>query len=136
MPTQNVPLTPLVGRRILLVEDARVNQLILTRWLRGWGAEVICADTLAQARSVLCSVPAFDGVLVDRHLPDGYGTELLPQLTHCPHVLAMTMIDQDSDQLDLLAAGFDEVLPKPVDPIRLYAAFSDSDNRGMPSQSS
>lgn len=118
---------PLSGRRILLLEDVPVNQMIVTRWLRGAGAEVVCAATLAEARVLIASEMVFHGALLDCHLPDGEGAELLPPLREraIPRVLAMTSIDEESDRDALLALGFDGVLAKPLTSAGLRAAFAD-----------
>jgi diguanylate cyclase (GGDEF)-like protein len=63
---------------VLLVEDDRSLRLLVRQGLELEGARVIEAETLAQARALLDE--PFEGVVLDRRLPDGRGEELLPEL--------------------------------------------------------
>lgn len=75
------PFRPLGGRdpyRVLVVDDDPTARRLLRLSLELEGAEVAEAASLAQARDEL--VFHFDGVVLDRRLPDGDGLELLPLL--------------------------------------------------------
>lgn len=63
---------------VLLVEDDRSLRLLVRQGLELEGARVIEAETLAQARALLDE--PFEGVVLDRQLPDGRGEDLLPEL--------------------------------------------------------
>lgn len=79
----------------------------MTALLEGAGHEVRHAATLEAARSLL-EVQIPDAILLDLHLPDGHGLDLMSQLTQNPAfanvaVLVVTGSESGSDQL-----------PKPV----------------------
>ena len=63
---------------VLLVEDDRSLRMLVRQGLELEGARVIEAETLAQARALLDE--PFEGVVLDRNLPDGRGEDLLPDL--------------------------------------------------------
>jgi CheY-like chemotaxis protein len=67
--------------RVLVVEDSETDRDCIRRFLQraeGFSTAVSEAATLQQARAALAGAP-FDVCLVDLHLPDGLGIELL----HC-----------------------------------------------------
>ncbi len=75
----------MTGLRVLLVEDDALNQE-LVRVILGRsadpvlaGAELAVAGSLAQARAVLAA-DAIDVVLLDLHLPDGSGLDLVAEI--------------------------------------------------------
>lgn len=71
--------------RILIVEDDPSFQRIVQLRLSAWqpDASVSIANSIAKAKQIIeTTVPAFDLVILDQHLPDGLGNELfsLPAL--------------------------------------------------------
>ena len=64
--------------RVLLVDDSDANRLTLAALLECEAFEITEASSLAAARKCLEAAPAFDLVLLDRHLSDGLGYELIP----------------------------------------------------------
>ena len=102
--------------RVLLVEDDPVSRTFLTAAVQAVPAEVDSADTLGAALS-LAQARKYALWLFDANLPDGSGAELLGKLrcTH-PHTpaLAHTATDHGDVRDALLAAGFLEVLVKPL----------------------
>ncbi|HJP70464.1 MAG TPA: response regulator, partial [Candidatus Limnocylindria bacterium] len=61
----------------LVVDDSRVNRLVLVRHMAGLGLEAIEAENGAEALELLRATPsAFDLVLLDVLMPelDGYAT--------------------------------------------------------------
>ena len=69
----SAPARQLVGKRILLVEDNKINQLVVAKLLRKLGVEVHTADDGLQALDVYAHTD-FDLVLMDIQMPrmDGY----------------------------------------------------------------
>lgn len=107
-----------VNPHLLLVEDDPVSQLFLADATRALPADVACASTLAEAIE-LATMRAFDGWLIDAHLPDGSGIELLARLrreTTSPDTFALAhTASRDVDQLQRLRdAGFSSVVSKPL----------------------
>lgn len=109
---------------MLLVEDDIVSRAFLTAALRAVPAEVDSVDNLAAALS-LAQAQDYALWLLDANLPDGSGAELLSKL-RCrhPHTPALAhTATTDAGVLDeLIAAGFVEVLIKPLPAAAIQAA--------------
>lgn len=102
---------------ILLVEDDPTTRAYLTALLETVPARVEAADSMAAALR-LAGHQAHDLWLVDAHLPDGSGVELLAALrARGLRTLALAhTAARDRSELDpLIQAGYAEVLLKPVD---------------------
>lgn len=110
--------------RVLLVEDDPASRLFLAGALEAMPATVVVAGTVADALRLAADSPAFDLWLVDANLPDGSGAGLLRglrALDQATPALAHTA-SRERDALDaLLAAGFAEVLVKPLTAATLQA---------------
>jgi two-component system OmpR family response regulator len=68
------------ARHLLVVDDEPHIGLVLRPYLEELGYRVSFARTLHEARSALRALPPTDGVLLDLHLPDGSGLDLLRDL--------------------------------------------------------
>lgn len=68
------------GRHLLVVDDEPHIGLVLRPYLEQLGYRVSFARTLREARAALQGTPAADGLLLDIHLPDGSGLDLLRDL--------------------------------------------------------
>lgn len=109
--------------RILLVEDDAPLATALTSFLAAKSFVCERAASLAEARALL-PVAHWGAVLLDRHLPDGDGLTLLPQLRRAmpdSPVIVLTARDQITDRISGLDAGADDYLTKPFDPEELLA---------------
>ena len=103
--------------RILLVEDDPVSRAFLAAAVETLPCRVDVAADCAQARQLASQPPGHDLWLVDANLPDGSGIDLLLALrAAAPHTpaLAHTASRERADLEPLLAAGFLEVLVKPI----------------------
>lgn len=111
--------------RILLVEDDAVSRVFLTAAAEGLPADVDAVETCAAA--LRCAQgAAHDLWLIDANLPDGSGAELLATLrltSAATPALAHTASRDPGDHRALLAAGFAEVLVKPLPMTALQAAI-------------
>lgn len=111
--------------RILLVEDDAVSRAFLTAAVEALPATVDAVETCAEA--LRCAQNAsHDLWLLDANLPDGSGASLLAQLQkQAPPAPALAhTASQDHNEHDaLLAAGFQEVLVKPLPATALHAAI-------------
>nr|WP_263859157.1 TMAO reductase system sensor histidine kinase/response regulator TorS [Shewanella algae] len=109
-----------IAKRVLLVEDNRVNALVAQGFLAHLGHESLLCVSLAEARSVLLDNTSgpFDAVMLDLQLSDGSGSGLLPelrlQLGPKVPIAAFTAQLQTQDMADYQAMGFDIVLGKPL----------------------
>ncbi len=117
-------LTRLHGRRVLLVEDNRLNQEVATQFLRRAGLVVSVAENGRVALERLADA-SFDVVLMDCQMPvmDGYeATRLIraqPQFRALP-IIAMTANALVGDRERSLEAGMNDHLTKPVNANALY----------------
>jgi CheY-like chemotaxis protein len=116
------PATSSTLPRLLLVEDDPVSAAFLCDAASGLPAVVQVAGSLAEARRAIAA-KAFDLWLVDANLPDGPGEILLEATTGAAAALAHTADDNAATRERLLAAGFLEVLCKPISVTRLHAAL-------------
>lgn len=116
--------------RVLLVEDDPASRLFLATVLEALPATVVVAGSLAEARQCVhgdgfARDGAFDLWLFDANLPDGSGAGLLEELRARDAVtpaLAHTASCERGALDALLAAGFAEVLVKPLPATTLQAA--------------
>ena len=100
--------------RLLLVEDDSVSCSFMAAALQELPAEV---DTAASVRAALAHEGAYDLWLLDANLPDGSGADLLADLRSrfpATPALAHTADDSPALRAQLLAAGFDQVVVKPL----------------------
>src|SRR5688572_8031636 len=110
--------------RVLLVEDDPISRSFLAAALAAIPAEVDAADGVAAAVA-LASSQDYALWMIDARLPDGSGSELLARLRdkhpHTP-ALAHTAAHESTILDALLAAGFGEVLVKPMPAATVQAA--------------
>jgi signal transduction histidine kinase/CheY-like chemotaxis protein/HPt (histidine-containing phosphotransfer) domain-containing protein len=112
------------GKRILLVEDNRMNQEVALHFLRRAGLEVEVAAHGGEALERL-SQSTYDAVLMDCQMPvmDGYEAtrriRALPGLSQLP-IIAMTANALEGDRERSLEAGMNDHLSKPIDVNHLY----------------
>jgi DNA-binding NtrC family response regulator len=110
--------------RALVIEDDEDSGLALAQFLRAQGLEAIIATTKAGAMEAI-AVSRFDLALLDVQLPDGNGTELMPQLleqqTDVVMVSGLACMD---DAIAALRRGALDFLQKPIDMGRLTAILT------------
>lgn len=110
---------------LLLVEDDPVSAAFLRDAAAALPAQVALAGSLAEARAA-CATQRFDLLLVDAHLPDGRGEDLLQALREsgiATVALAHTADAGTEAHARLRAAGFADVLVKPLGVADLHAAL-------------
>jgi len=103
--------------RVLLVEDEPHIGSAVQEHVRTAGHAVDWVQQLGAADNALRSV-AYDALLLDLHLPDGRGLDLLRKLRRRGDSLAVMILtarDQVSDRIEGLKAGADDYLVKPFD---------------------
>jgi len=115
--------------RILVVEDNRVNQLVVMRLLEKRGHTVVLASNGREALAILDqpSLVGFGCALMDVQMPEMDGFECTALIrereqTTGKHlaIIAMTAHAMDGDEARCLAAGMDWYLSKPVQPDELF----------------
>jgi CheY-like chemotaxis protein len=103
---------------VLIVEDDALVAGVLTRMLAASGAVVETAASLAEARSAL-ALSEYNAAVVDLHLPDGSGAELVGELNE-RGIRAVVLTGEGP----VTVAGADLVLGKPVDAAVLVASVA------------
>lgn len=110
------------GVRILTVDDQDDARRLIEAVLLRCDAEVITANSVAEAISIL-ERDAVDMVVSDIAMPDADGFELIRHIRETRKltvpVVAMTAFGSESDREKILSAGFSGYLRKPVEPIDL-----------------
>ncbi|MFZ2309096.1 MAG: ATP-binding protein [Rhodoferax sp.] len=128
----------LLGMRLLVVEDNKINQMVAQGLLTQEGAEVVLAENgQLGVNAVTNSQPGFDAVLMDVQMPvmDGYtATRIIRQdlgLTRLP-VIAMTANAMASDRAACLGAGMNDHVGKPFELDHLVALLLQHTGRNAP----
>jgi len=118
-----------VRRHLLVVDDEPHIGLLLRPHLERLGYEVSLARTLGEARHALQGdAPPFDAMLLDLHLPDGSGLDLLHELraaaaTRAFPVIVLTAEGEERILEEAEGLGA-ELLTKPFSPSKLTARIA------------
>jgi PAS domain S-box-containing protein len=118
------------GLRVLLAEDGRDNQRLITLVLERVGADVVLAENgrLAcdKALDALRAGTPFDVILMDMQMPelDGWdATALLRSVHYDGPIIALTANAMEGDRDRCLAAGCDDFASKPIEKPKLLATI-------------
>lgn len=116
----------------LVVDDSRVNRLVLARQLAGLGLEVLEAENGAEALELVrAHGDAIDIVLLDVMMPEVDGYETLAALKgdeatrHLP-VLMVSGVEELDSVVRCIELGATDYLPKPINPRILEARLNAS----------
>ena len=107
----------LAGLSVLVVDDEAMLRRRLAAHLEALGADVTGVETLTAARSQIAAIE-FDFVLLDVHLPDGVGLDLLRSRAIPPTtgVVVMTAQGGVEGAVEAMRLGALDYLTKPFDP--------------------
>ena len=118
------------GARLLVVDDNKVNRLLLTRNLELMGHRVASADNGRTALSMLRREP-YDLMLLDIEMPEMDGFEVLEQirgdlaLRDVPVIVTSSLEGLDN-VVRCIELGAEDYLTKPVNPVLLKARIGAS----------
>ncbi len=107
---------PLSGKRILLAEDVKDNQILFSRYLKRAGAWIDIANNGAEAITMI-EKQNYDVILMDIQMPilDGLGaTSQIRALGHRVPIIALTAHALREEREKALGGGFDDYLTKPL----------------------
>jgi adenylate cyclase len=116
--------------RLLVVDDNRVNRILLARGLEGQGHKVETAENGKQALEKLRS-DSFDLVLLDIEMPELNGYQVLEtclqdsELREIP-IIMTSSLDEIESVVKCVELGAEDYLNKPVNPILLRARVNAS----------
>ncbi len=119
-------LSQLQDYKILIVEDNRINQTVVSDMLLQLGCQIKVAENGLQALKILKTHP-FDLILMDCYMPEMDGFTATQHLrtqeqksgSHLP-IIALTANAMSEDKQRCLNAGMDDYLSKPVKIKELY----------------
>lgn len=115
---------------ILVVDDNKMNRLLLARGLEQQGHRVSFAENGRQALAALRSTP-FDLVLLDVLMPEMDGYQVLQELTadtelkNVPVIMVSAVGELDS-VVKCIELGAEDYLPKPINSVLLKARIGSS----------
>jgi len=127
----------LAGKRILVVDDNRINQKLLSIWLTEAGADIQVAVDGAQGLHA-ATTETFDGILMDVSMPQMNGLDAtrairllaqsgdagLDRRATVP-IVGVTALARHEDLQSCLEAGMDAHLSKPLDRVKLLRTLAD-----------
>ena len=111
--------------RILIVDDSKVNRMLLSRELEKQGHQFALAENGKDALEMLAA-DNYDLILLDVEMPELDGYQTLQRvkedenLRHLP-VIMVTAIDDMTSAIRCIEMGAEDYLPKPFDPVLLRA---------------
>lgn len=122
----------LTGARVLLAEDNDINQQVAVELLEAIGVVVTVCNNGQEAVAALEQTPFdFDLVLMDLQMPEMDGFEATTSIRAMEErggatlpIIAMTANAMAGDREKSMAAGLDDHITKPIDPILLYETLA------------
>lgn len=111
------------GPRVLLLDDDEAGRLTLEVLLEEDGYRVRGVACLAEARAALADPAGLDGVILDVHLPDGLGPDLIPDVRQRWPRAAVIVLSGSSEQGSSVP-GADRCLTKGLEPGALLGAIA------------
>ena len=124
LPDDSAPhIDPLIGARVLLVDDNFINLEVAGELLKMAQVEVVTATNGREALEKIAA-SEYDAVLMDLQMPEMDGLTATRQLRLDPRfanlpIIAMTANAMAGDRDRCLAAGMNDHIPKPIDPMEM-----------------
>jgi len=118
----------LFGKKILLVEDNKINQMITQKMLERKNMSCQIIDNGEEAVTHMKD-HKYDLVLMDVHLPGINGTTATEQIRLFDQqtpIVALTAISLNENRDMLLSFGMNEVITKPFDPNKFYEVIANA----------
>lgn len=116
--------------RLLVVDDNKVNRILLARGLEQEGHQIQTAENGRQALDLL-GRDSFDLVLLDIEMPELNGYQVLeaclqdPELRNIPIIMTSSLDELDS-VVKCIELGAEDYLNKPINPVLLRARVNAS----------
>jgi len=129
-PEQLAARDDLTGIHVLLVEDDQTTRELVAEILESKGATLRAAGSADEGLAAFRAHPP-DVILCDIAMPGRDGYEFVSAVRAMPTngsgktaIVAVTALAGDADRERILAAGFDDHIPKPIDTRRLTAVVN------------
>ncbi|MHB8745985.1 MAG: HAMP domain-containing protein, partial [Gammaproteobacteria bacterium] len=119
---------PLVGKKVLIVDDDIRNIYALSSVLEDYGMNIAAADNGLSAIDILQTQPDIDIVLMDIMMPEMDGIDTMREVRKIPSckglpIIAVTAKAMKGDRERCIEAGAWDYLSKPVDTEQLLAVL-------------
>lgn len=116
------------NRRILVVDDNKINLKLANRILTGFKIECVEANSGSECLEKLASSEKYDMIFMDDMMPHMSGTETLHKLKEMENfntpVIALTANAIEGMRESYLKEGFNDYLSKPIDKVELTRILS------------
>ncbi|MEH6408742.1 MAG: response regulator, partial [Leeuwenhoekiella sp.] len=129
----DIDYAALEGRRILVVEDNKINQMITRKILEKNKIECDVADNGEIAIEKI-RFESYDLVLMDIHMPGISGiqaTQKIREFNKDLPILALTAVTIDENIDDFYLAGFNDIIPKPYKIEEFFSKIHNSLKRNV-----
>lgn len=116
----------LKDKKILIVEDNKINQMVSRKMLENKGINCQIIDN-GEAAIEIVKNNKFDMILMDVHLPGINGTVATKQIREFDKttpIIALTAISLNENRDMLLSYGMDDVITKPFVPEDFYSTIA------------
>lgn len=116
----------LLNKKILLVEDNKINQMISKKMLKNKGILCDIIDNGEEAIEIARN-NTFDMILMDIHLPGINGTiatQEIRKFDKTTPIIALTAISLNENRDMLLSYGMNDVITKPFVPEEFYSVIA------------
>jgi CheY-like chemotaxis protein len=120
---ENYDENTIYNKKILLVEDNKINQMITKKMLENKKMHCTIVDNGEDAVLLMKNKNDFDLVLMDVHLPGINGTIATQQIREfnlLTPVVVLTAISLNENREMLISFGMTDVLTKPFEPEKFY----------------
>lgn len=110
------------GKKILVVEDNKINQMITRKILEKKGSICDVADNGTDAIKKV-EIEDFDLILMDIHMPGISGIEAtaaIREFNRMIPIIALTAVTLDENLEEFYANGFSDIIPKPYKTEEFY----------------
>lgn len=116
------------GKKVLLIEDNKINQMITKKMVTNKG--MIC-EVIDNGEDAIKAIKnnKYDLVLMDVHLPGINGTiatKTIRTFDKKTIIIALTAISLNENRDNLLSFGMNDVITKPFDPKKFYKIIAEN----------
>jgi PAS domain S-box-containing protein len=108
---------PIEDLKILIVEDDKISNLLITKTVKKYSKEILKASTGFEAVEACRNNPDINLVLMDVNMPEMNGYEATKQIRQFNKkvvIIAQTAYGMASDREDALASGCTDYISKPI----------------------
>jgi len=121
----NIPVVNLAGRKVLIVDDNKLNIKVCTKLLGPYNLNITAVESGFDCIDKLKSGEVYDLILMDDMMPKMTGTETLNKIKEeipnfNTNVIALTANAIAGMKEKYLESGFDDYLAKPIEKTELH----------------